>query len=56
MFPTFEVINGEPRHSDHRPVIVNLEGARADNTRTGGAHTFRFEANWLKEDGCSKLV
>lgn len=25
-FPTYEVVNGDPRHSDHRPVMVALEG------------------------------
>ena len=24
-FPLYKVINGEPRHSDHRPVIVNTD-------------------------------
>jgi hypothetical protein len=54
--PTFEVINGEPRHSDHRAVIVNLEGADAEIPCMRGPSTFKFEASWLKEDGCTNLV
>lgn len=54
-FPGYKVINGEPRHSDHRPIIVVTE-----ERQSGGDHwpasTFRFEANWVEEEQCASLV
>ncbi|KAE8801535.1 Elongation factor 1-alpha [Hordeum vulgare] len=43
-FPNVVVINGEPRHSDHRPILVHMEGMIAD----GGGVTETFG---LKLDG-----
>lgn len=49
-------MNGDPRHSDHRPVIIQLEGGEAGRS-TGQAHyCFKFEARWLQEEGCADLV
>ena len=47
MFPQAVVLNGEPRHSDHRPIIVKLEGV--DKRWRSGDNNFRFEARWLQE-------
>lgn len=44
-FPMFHVINGDPRHSDHRPVIVLIKGIV--EVRSSG-----FEARWLEEEAC----
>uniref|UniRef100_A0A453JWN8 Endonuclease/exonuclease/phosphatase domain-containing protein n=1 Tax=Aegilops tauschii subsp. strangulata TaxID=200361 RepID=A0A453JWN8_AEGTS len=53
-FPDFEVVKGNPRHSDHRPIIVNTSG---DSTAIGrGDRGFRFEAWWLQEEGCSEEI
>ncbi|KAE8796210.1 elongation factor 1-alpha [Hordeum vulgare] len=57
-FPDFVVENGIPRHSDHRLVVVHTRGdsrgdGRGANERERG---FRFEAWWLKEDGCSEVI
>lgn len=54
MFPEFSVFNDAPRHSDHRPVIVNTQGG--DRCKNKGGRTFRFEAWWLQEEGCSAEV
>lgn len=54
MFPVFSVLNGAPRHSDHRLVIVCTHGERRRSQE--GHRGFRFEAWWLKEDGCSAEV
>lgn len=39
-FPEYRVINGDPRHSDHRPVIVHLDhesfSSRQQKKREGG--------------------
>ncbi|OEL18601.1 hypothetical protein BAE44_0020380 [Dichanthelium oligosanthes] len=54
-FPSYRVINGEPRHSDHRPIIVVLneeEGAIGSQA----APAFRFEAGWAKEEECATIV
>jgi hypothetical protein len=52
-FLGFRVVNGNPRHSDHRPVVVEMEG-EDDGPR--GKSSFRFEARWTKEDGCDDLI
>jgi len=54
-FPNFRVINGEPCHSDHRPVTVVTE----DNARirsSPGPTAFRFEAGWAHEENCASIV
>uniref|UniRef100_A0A8R7V1I6 Endonuclease/exonuclease/phosphatase domain-containing protein n=1 Tax=Triticum urartu TaxID=4572 RepID=A0A8R7V1I6_TRIUA len=28
-FPAYRVVNGDPRHSDHRPIIIDTAGAAA---------------------------
>ncbi|XP_045088915.1 uncharacterized protein [Aegilops tauschii subsp. strangulata] len=53
-FPDFTVVNGAPRHSDHRPVIVWTQGA--DRSWKGGDRGFRFEARWLQEEGCEDVI
>ena len=54
--PLVKVINGDPRHSDHRPVIVDV-GDR-DFRRSGSSMKVlkKFEARWLEEEECSKIV
>uniref|UniRef100_A0A453D5J8 Reverse transcriptase domain-containing protein n=1 Tax=Aegilops tauschii subsp. strangulata TaxID=200361 RepID=A0A453D5J8_AEGTS len=52
--PDFSVINGYPRHSDHRPVIIQTSGARPGVRNEG--RTFQFEAWWLQEEGCSEVI
>uniref|UniRef100_A0A453RSW6 Endonuclease/exonuclease/phosphatase domain-containing protein n=1 Tax=Aegilops tauschii subsp. strangulata TaxID=200361 RepID=A0A453RSW6_AEGTS len=54
LFPEFSVLNGNPRHSDHRPVIVDTEGDK--KARPSGDRGFRFEAWWLQEEGCSEEI
>lgn len=54
MFPDTVVVNGEPRHSDHRPVIVHLEGVDSEWKR--GDRNFRFKARWLQEEGCEEVM
>lgn len=53
-FPNFAVINGEPRHSDHRPIIVCTEGY--DRGWSKGDTGFHFEAKWLREEGCREVI
>jgi exonuclease III len=55
-FPDYEVINGDPRHSDHRPVILKFHREQFDSTRQWGSQILKFEASWLKEEGGSDLV
>jgi hypothetical protein len=54
-FPTFKVRNGDPRHSDHRPVIVSMEEEVMDRENRGRS-CFRFEAGWLQEENCETIV
>jgi exonuclease III len=54
-FPTVKVVNGDPRHSDHWPLIITTE-----RQPHGGcirrASGFRFEAGRLKEEQCAVVV
>lgn len=56
MFPTARVINGDPRHSDHRPVIIELEGKNKGVRGRNGHNDFRFEAAWLEEEKFKEVV
>lgn len=46
-FPGARVINGDPRHSHYRPLIITTERVGAGCRR--GAGGFKFEASWPKE-------
>lgn len=54
LFPNFSVRNGDPRHSDHRPVIVIVE-EEVVRSRRGCGPAFRFEAEWVQEENCARL-
>lgn len=45
-FPGYRVINGDQRHSNHRPVIVNTEDLYGGED-THPRATFRFETGWV---------
>ena len=53
-FSTVVVHNGDPRHSDHRPVIVTT--LRLLERGAGGVRSFAFEAGWLVEERCEEVV
>jgi hypothetical protein len=56
LFPGYEVINGEQRHSDHRPVILVLDVRNNVPARGPNTNVFRFEARWIQEEGCAELI
>jgi exonuclease III len=45
-FPSFKVVNGDPRHSDHRPVLVDTHGGMSRRCSRMRNTTPRFEARW----------
>lgn len=55
LFPAARVFNGDPRHSDHRPVIVTTE-RDASLLRGRGDGGFKFEACWLEEEDFRRVV
>jgi hypothetical protein len=55
-FPEFRVINGDPHHSDHRPIIIDLEDSSNIAVGRRGPHPFRFEALWLEEENCKEVM
>jgi hypothetical protein len=55
-FPCFKVINGCPEHSDHRPVVISVNGVRRQRWIGGGGQNKRFEARWLLEENCDSVV
>lgn len=54
--PLVEVINGDPRHYGHHPIIINLDGSQSAAVGTNKERCFKFEARWLKEDDYEPLV
>lgn len=55
-FPLVRVINGEQRHSDHRPIIVDV-GERELRRWEGPREVLKkFEARWLEEEDCMEKV
>lgn len=54
-FPMVYVKNGDHYRSDHRPVVIFSE-KEPGRRGPGMASAFIFEANWLREDGCRKVV
>jgi hypothetical protein len=55
-FPMFKVINGEHRHSDHRPIIIDTHGAEKIKRSPARGLTPRFEAKWLEEEDYTSIV
>jgi hypothetical protein len=50
LFPFVRVINGDPRHSDHRPIIIDV-GSGGRREWIGEADILpKFEARWLEEE------
>lgn len=56
LFPLVHVKNGDPYHSDHRPVIIDTDSHRPWQRGHREGNSFRFEANWLQEEDCAKVV
>lgn len=54
-FPLVHVRNGDPYHSDHRPVIITTD-RKEQGDRREGPKLFRFEASWLEEEHCREVV
>jgi hypothetical protein len=54
-FPLVHVKNGDPFHSDHRPVVVQTERFQ-EPASGGGPKAFRFEVSWLQEVDCRKII
>jgi exonuclease III len=55
-FPAYKVINGDQRHSDHRPITILVEGTQKLPRSGNGRNSFRFEAKWLEEEDCEAIV
>jgi hypothetical protein len=52
----YKAINGDPRHSDHRPVIVVMEAEHHTNNNNRVVAQPKFEAKWLEEEDCEEVV
>lgn len=53
-FVTIHVLNGDPRHSDHRPIIILTERKEVESGRR--AKAFFFEAARLEEEQCMDVM
>lgn len=54
-FSEFSVRNGDPHHSDHRPVIVDTTSLQVPR-HYNNKNVFRFEAGWVHEEDCEMVV
>jgi hypothetical protein len=55
-FPLARVVNGDPRHSDHRPVIVDMGGRERKEWDKPMEIMKKFEARWMEEEECAARV
>jgi hypothetical protein len=55
-FSDFKVKNGDPEHSDHRPVVVRAECSKKPSWTGNKGLNKRFEARWILEDDCEAIV
>jgi hypothetical protein len=55
-FPLVRVINGDPRHSDHRSIIVEPGAKEKTSWRKPLEIMKKFEARWLEEEECAERV
>jgi hypothetical protein len=55
-FPAFKVTKGDPKHSDHRPVIVETELGEPHPYGRGASPPFHFEAGWVQEEQCGEIT
>jgi hypothetical protein len=53
-FPMFHVLNDDPRHSDHRPVIILAEARETVSAQRSNA--FYFETAWIEEEKCEEVI
>ena len=54
-FPEYCVRNGDPHHSDHRPIIVTIDKEEPSNGPRS-ARAFRFEVGWVQEENYGVIV
>jgi hypothetical protein len=55
-FPSYKFINGDPRHSDHHPVIVETHGLQRASRAPAREFMPKFEAKWLAEEDYKDIV
>lgn len=55
LFPNAKVINAEHSKSDHRPIVLDIDG-EVDEVRYAKEGTKCFEARWLKEQTIIDVV
>jgi hypothetical protein len=55
-FTDFKVKNGDPEHSDHRPVVVQAACSKKQVCTGNKGLNKRFEARWLMEEDCEVIV
>lgn len=55
-FPLVRVINEDPRHSDHRPIIVDVGECELRRWEGPREVLKKFEARWLEEEDCMVKV
>jgi hypothetical protein len=46
------VVNGDPRHSHHRSIIVDVESRERNEWNENLEFMPKFDAKWLEDDEC----
>ena len=55
-FPLVKVINGDPRHSNHRPIIVEVGKSEGKFDGSPMQNLKKIEAQWLEEECTGRVV
>ena len=55
-FPMVRVTNGDPRHSDHRPIIIDVGCRQSMDCLQEMQVMPKFEAKWIEEEECEFRV
>ena len=55
-FLNYRIVNGCPEHSDHRPVVLSVDGTRMRDRPWPNLLNKHFEARWLLEEDCERVV
>jgi len=51
MFPATKIVHLESETSDHKPLLIHLEGIQKRMNKP-----WRFEQMWMEEEGCGQAV
>ena len=54
LYLNFKVVNGDPRHSNHHPLVIDTGEVVRQQVDKGG--DIWFKATWVEEEACRTVV